>query len=210
MGADVDLCEAAQETQAKLASALQSGADGRIRSLVGTMQPTLQSINLGGGKVEFAESTVIGDVRRREDHGGDGTVFRYAAQLAGTQPSFLPQSHGAIAKTPEGIGYAAAVATDRIQGPYQGGSPIGVRVPDLAVAGEPFRVEITNADHDALCEVWDAESEELVSMPDVAGEGEDDRLIVEVLPPGPGTYRISVSGGGLSPIEHLVLVADPA
>ena len=211
VGADPYLTVQAQETMKVLAASIDAEAGGRIRCLVGTVQPTLQSVRfLPDGLCKFTEAVVFGDVRRREDHRGDGTVFRYSAVPFGVQPSsYLPQSHGAIQKTSEGTQFAAAVATDRALGPYQAAAGIGLRVPELAVAGTSFRVEVVDAEEPVMCQLWNAETNRLVRTA-VMVPGADGHQVLDVNPPGPGTYRVKVAGSGFSPVEQLVLVAEPA
>ncbi len=129
LGADPGLTEAAQRTMADLREAMAREAGDRVHSLVGTYQPTLQSVRFrSGGDPEFAEVVADTETRRREDHRGDGTVFRYAALPQGVTPSLLPQSHGALQKASEGVDFAAAVSTGRDLGAFQAASEVGIRV----------------------------------------------------------------------------------
>lgn len=206
LGADPALTEAAQQTVADLRTAMTDEAGGRVHSLVGTYQPTLQSVRFAaGGKAEFAEVIADSQTRRREDHRGDGTVFRYAALPDGVTPSLLPQSHGALQKASEGIDFAAAVATGRDLGAFQAVSELGVRVPDLVPASEPVRVEVLDAEQ-AVCQVHDVESNRLVTVATLVRDG--DRLAVDIPLRDPGTYRVGVAAGGYSPVERLVIVAS--
>jgi hypothetical protein len=193
---------------AKLRAAIADRADNRVHCLVGTMQPTLQSIRFAAdGTPSFAEAVADSETRRREDHRGDGTVFRYAALPEGVEPSFIPQSHGSLQKTNEGIEFAVAVATNRPLGAFQAGSPIGIRVTDVAVAGIPFGVEVVEGDVATICTVHDAESNRLVTVAQLVRVGEHREA--SLLLGAAGLYRISVAAGGFSPVERLVLVVEP-
>lgn len=208
IGSDADLAAVAQTTMATLAAALADHAGGRIRCLVGTTQPTLQSVRFADdGDVDFAEVVADGETRRRENHAGDGTVFRYAALTEGVTPAYLPQAHGALAKSNEGIQFAADVVTERSLRPFQAASELGLRVPELAVAGVPFTVEAVDAEPGAICQVVDGETNALVGIQLLAPR--DGTLATDVVPPAPGVLRISVAYSGFSPVERLVLVADP-
>jgi pimeloyl-ACP methyl ester carboxylesterase len=210
VGSDPYLTAQAQETVKTLAASIDAEAGARIRCLVGTVQPTLQSVRfLPGGFYEFAETVVFGDVHRREDHRGDGTVFRYSAAPSGVQPSaYLPQSHGAIQKSSEGTQFVAAIVTDRRLGLYQAAEGIGLRVPELAVAGATFPVEVVDTDESVKCQLWNAETNRLVRTQTMVPSA-DGHQILDMNPPGPGTYRVKVAGTGFSPVEQLVLVAEP-
>ncbi len=208
VGADAEMTETALATLATLQAAMLGRDDGWVQSVVGTRQPTLQSASLRPGRPPaFTEDVAGTDTRRREDHGGDGTVFRYAAHPDGVVPSLLPQSHGALAKSPEGVDFAAAVATGRDLGAFQAASELGMRVPDMVPAGDPLHVEVVDADV-GMCQVHDAETEQLVAIQALVRDGE--HLVTDVGPLEAGTYRVSVSAGGFSPVERLVIVASEA
>lgn len=207
IGADAGLATDAQAAMARLTTAIGAEAGGRIRCLVGTTQPTLQSVRFDAGTPSFAEVVADADSGRREDHRGDGTVFRYAALPSGVTPSFLPQGHGTLAKAPEGIEFAVAVATERPLAAFQAVSDLGLRVPELAIAGTSFTVEAVDAEPGAMCTVTDTDTNALITMQALLPR--DGMLATDVVPPAPGAVRVSVSSSGFSPVERLVLVADP-
>jgi pimeloyl-ACP methyl ester carboxylesterase len=206
VGADADLTAQAQHTMGALAEGIASDGAGRIRSLVGTTQPTLQSVRLGPDGPTYFESVTDAN-GLEEDHRGDGTVFRYAASPEGVMPVPLPQSHGALAKSPEGVQFAVDTVTERPLGDFQAASDLGVRVPELAVVGTSFTVEALDAEPGALCQVHDAETSALVTMQALTPR--DGTLAAEVQTPDVGAYRVSVASTGFSPVERLVLVTEP-
>jgi pimeloyl-ACP methyl ester carboxylesterase len=207
VGGNAELTAEAQRTMRSLGEAIAADRTDRIRPLVGTIQPTLQSVTLpSGGVPRFAES-IVDTNGLREDHRGDGTVFRYAAAPTSRSASYLPQAHGALAKSSEGIEFTAAVMTERPLGPFAAASDLGLRVPELAVAGKPFIVEAADAELGAMCQVHDVETDALVTiLPFVE---EDGRLVARIDPQAPGEYRISAAASGFSPVERLVLVGEP-
>ena len=97
LGGDIDLARASAE----LHDALGRLDPINLRTLVGVEQPTMQSLRLRDGIAEPQFFT-------KEDDGsidwrGDGTVYCQVA-AGGVEPvSSLPQSHGALARSPEAI-----------------------------------------------------------------------------------------------------------
>jgi hypothetical protein len=85
------------------------GRSPPVRCLVATTQPTLQTVRFAtNGVAEFLEAI------KGTDERGDGTVFRYAAVPSDdVEPAYLPQSHGAVAKTDEAVFFVADVLTER-------------------------------------------------------------------------------------------------
>jgi pimeloyl-ACP methyl ester carboxylesterase len=203
VGADADLTAQAQHTMGTFAEEIARDGAGRIRSLVGTTQPTLQSVRFGPEGPTFLESVVDAN-GLDEDNRGDGTVFRYAAFPEGVTPTPLPQAHGALAKSAEGVQFAVDTVTGRPLGAFQAASDLGVRVPELAVAGTPFTVEALDAEQGALCQVHDAETNALVTMQALTPR--DGTLAADIQAPDVGAYRVSVASTGFSPVERLVLV----
>ena len=109
IGASRELAEAAAATIDKLHTAFGDAAERKppVRCLVGTTQPTRQTVSFHDGIAEFFEN-IDGT-----DHRGDGTVVSYAARPRGVEPAYLPQSHGALAKAQEAVEFVAAVLTER-------------------------------------------------------------------------------------------------
>jgi len=105
-GGDAELARAALEGQRRAGSVVLPGH----RAVIGTEQPTFQSLLLRDGEVEaqrtgfrmHSDGELIRDadgVLVRVDLGGDGTVARDAATPNGAARSWLPQQHGALARS---------------------------------------------------------------------------------------------------------------
>jgi hypothetical protein len=199
IGASVTLAERAQQTHARLDAAVQAAGDDRcrVRSAVGTLQPTRQSVSFANGTAEFSES--IGGIDER----GDGTVYRYAASLKGGEPSPLPQTHGALARTEEAIAFVQAALTDRELQEFQGPSGVGLRVPEAVRPRARFEAELLDGEPGALCLAHDAESGVQVDMAQVMPR--DGRLIAAMTLPHEGVFRISVANSGFTAVQKLVL-----
>ncbi|MFZ0157776.1 MAG: hypothetical protein WAL50_01995 [Kineosporiaceae bacterium] len=196
---------------------LLDGEAGVLRLLVGTDQPTMQSLSLDAGKVTALQHAVRTDadgiVLAREDLRGDETVFRRAAAAFGLSPATLPQSHGSIAKTPEAISHVLDVLRNDTLGPPLGATELGVDVPDMVSAAEPLVVRVDGPDaRSATCLVHDASTGRLVATPRLRrsrqdGEAEDLR-VARVDLTEPGTYKIEVKAGGSSAVvQHTMVVA---
>lgn len=180
-----------------------------LHCLVGSAQPTLQSVKIDAGVPEFAEETTDSD-GYRADFGGDGTVFRYSAAPAGIEALALPQSHGALAKTDEGTNFAMDKATERKVGAFLAPGDLGVRAPDLALAGQRFVVGATVSGESAAvsCRIEEAATDLPVNVLSEAVVGGTADFQVEI--PNPGLYRLAVGAGGFGAVERLVMVVEPA
>lgn len=177
-----------------------------VRPLVGMRQPTLQGMAIVDGEAAFHEDLAGTDYR------GDGTVHRRSASPAapaGIQPSYLPQRHGALAKSTEALTFVEAVLTEQVLGPMQADAAgLGLRVPEAAVAGEPFEVAVDGSGPTGpapACRVVDADTGRQVAAPRLGRR--DGRWVARLVLPA-GLYRVVTAGGGLSPVEELVLVVD--
>lgn len=206
VGADEELATDAAAVRVRLAEAIAAHGGGRIRTIVGSYQPTLQSVRFGSGDPVFAE--VVEEDGRRTDLGGDGTVHVEAARLAGVDAAYLPQSHGALAKTNEAVHSAASIVTERPLRPLQSGGEVGLRVPELVPARSVLHVEAIGAAPGTQCLLYRVEpTDALVTMMPLAAR--DDVLAADVMVDEPGTYRVLLSAGGNSPVEQLVAVVAP-
>jgi pimeloyl-ACP methyl ester carboxylesterase len=195
IGADAALAEQAFAVTDRLYDALKSGRV-RFRSLVGTTQPTRQAVRFARGTASFEEALDGVDDR------GDGTVFRFSAVPPDVDPAYLPQSHGAVAKTAEAIEFVAAVLTERRLGAAQAPPGVGLRIPDIVKPGEPFTVSVLDARPGVACTVHDAEDNRLITA--AVARKQDDEFVATVAVPKAGLYRVSASGGGYSAVEQLV------
>ncbi|MEN8129669.1 MAG: hypothetical protein ABFS45_05645 [Pseudomonadota bacterium] len=198
IGASRELAEAAAATIGKLHSAFGDAAERKppVRCLVGTTQPTLQTVSFHDGIPEFFEDI------NGTDHRGDGTVFRFAARPPGVEPAYLPQSHGALAKTQEAVEFVAAVLTERELGEFLAPPGVGLRIPEIVIVDQPFIVEILDGRSGLTCHLSDAEENRLVTM--AQSKAHDGSVQVEFKVPKPGLFRVAVSGGGYSAVERLV------
>ncbi|MCW2144230.1 PGAP1-like protein [Actinoplanes cyaneus] len=210
LGADRDLFRAATALHERLRDVTLPGH----RPIVGTEQPTAQSLTVRDGVVETSNGLWVdaGDgTASWSDEAGDGTVYRGAASLGGATHVYLPQQHGRLARSDEGRAMVRGVLTERdpaLLGPPQAGPGLGLTLPDVVTAGEAFSAYAVGADgyQGVRCRVTEADSGRTVAVPDVArGDGE---ARIEVTLPRPGLYRLEVGGSGYSGVSQLVLAAD--
>jgi hypothetical protein len=157
LGGDRALAAASTSRHARLLRANSSN----IRSLVGIGQPTMQSLVLHNGVARSLNYVCLEDGAgglRRENRGGDGTVYRDAALRPGISGMNLAQSHGALAKTEEIIAHVCAALTERELGPPLGRTELGLDLPELAAAGERVELRVTSLADPiaAACRVTDA------------------------------------------------------
>lgn len=199
IGADRERAEAAFAVHRRLSDTVSAAGDARTKivPLVGVQQPTAQSIRLIRGEMALDEHLNGTDQR------GDGTVYRYAAAPRGLEPMPLPQSHGALAKTQEALTFVEARLTEQDLGEIQAPPGFGVRVPPAVRPGAPFDVGVIDGEPGLTCRVMNAETNAQVAVAVVQRRGDD--LATTVSVPEPGVYRITVVGGGYSPIEQLLL-----
>jgi hypothetical protein len=203
MGADPELWDAA----ARAASARdQVLPTGHIR-VVGTAQPTVQSVTIDAGDVtghRYSCRSSAGGVMR-DDRGGDGTVPRDSAWVGDSTGQPLAQTHGAIARCAEALVVASDVLADRDTGPWQGEARLGLDLADVVAAGEPVPVTVTGADHPAhvTCRVTDAGTGRQVAAPALSRDGDGLRATIGGLPAG--LFRVRVAGGGGTPVTQLLM-----
>jgi hypothetical protein len=202
LGASGELAEAAISVHRRLQdNVVEAGSSAcPVRALVGVRQPTPQGVTFENGTATFAEE--LDGI----DHRGDGTVYRYAAAPRGVQPFPLPQSHGSLTRSDEGLAFIEAALTDRDLGEVQAPEGFGVRVPEAVRPGAGFWVVGVDGQQGAMARAAEVrEDRELpVATAPLYRRG-DGRVAAEVVLPRPGLYRVAVSGGGYSPVEHLVV-----
>ncbi|PRX21948.1 lipase family alpha/beta hydrolase [Actinoplanes italicus] len=211
-GADAELTRAAFAMHEELRDVPLPGH----RNVVGAFQPTRQSIRLDHGEVTAHEGLWVDGAggARWADEGGDGTVYRRAASLdaAGPAHTYLPQQHGALARTDEACTLVRGVISeqdlDRLGPPLAGGG-LGMELPDMVLAGAPVTARVTGIDgpRDAVCRVLDTATGRMIGMaPIVSRDGHWHAVLTLA---GPGLYRVELAGGGYSSVTQLLLVADP-
>ena len=209
LGGDRDLAAESRDRHERL----MSGEPGPLRLLVGTDQPTNQSLTIAGGIVQPLEQELETDrdemIVGRHDRRGDGTVYRRAAAAFGLEPAPLPQSHGALAATSEAIAFVGDVITNHTSGPPLGGeAAVGVRVPDICSVADPLRIEVTGGDvQGTRCAVIDVASRQTVSVPALYRAG--DGLIAAAYLPAAGLFRVEVKAGGRSAVACHVMAIPP-
>lgn len=176
---------------------VKAGSDAcAIRPLVGQAQPTLQSVRFGDGTAHFEEHVNGIDER------GDGTVYRYSAAPKGATEMPLPQTHGSLAQSDEAQTFVEAALTHRDLGEVMAPPGVGLRIPEAVRPGAPFDVELLDGSPGSVCRVTDAETNSQVAA--VAFAERDGLLVASVTTPAPGLYRVSVAGGGYTPVESLL------
>lgn len=188
-------------------------------AVVGTSQLTTQTVELQDGVVtghafgfrRHADGELFRDGLGRllrEDHGGDGTVFRHAARLPGVPETGFAQQHAALVRTRSALDVVRAALTgvDDL-GSVLGGAAVGLDVPDLADPARPLPIRITG-DFDPArtsCAIEDAnDHDRVVSRPLVSGRPASGALVIEGRLPGPGLFRVRVAVGS-DPVTKLVL-----
>ena len=211
VGGDPQLAEASFTWHKQIADVSPLGH----AQVVGAKQPTVQALTIDAGTVighkytlQPAAKGASGAVTQ-VDLGGDGTVPRESAQLPALSAMPLAQSHGALAATAEATLIVQDVLTDRRTGPWQGAGDLGLDIPDVVAAGQPFQAEISGVERptDVACRLFNIATGLQVDAPRV--QGADGHLIAMVEPQATGLYRIIVDGGGSTPVSQLVLAALP-
>lgn len=189
IGGDRSLAEAAFNMHRRLAAVQLYD----LRAVIGINQPTAQSMTLRDGVAVprrcsyFAESD--DGPARLVDRGGDGTVPREAA-TAGSNPLYLSQTHGALARMPEVIDHVRGVLTEMPDGAWLGRPPaIEVELPDVVAVGSPFRI-LVGGEQDpaaATCRISDAATDRAIAHPPLFVE--EHGLSADVAIHRPGIYR---------------------
>ena len=217
-GADAELAAAAEADRHAVAGAVLP----QHRLVAGIAQPTLQSFEIEAGSVR----TSLAYYRRHPDgelvrdciglplpvdHGGDGTVYRYAAALDVVRSVDLAQQHAALARTGAAADIAVGVSNGvEDLGAVLGPRDLGLAVPDEAQTGMPVELSVHSAAdpaaldiviEDALADEADWETEVGPGRP--AGER---TLAYQVTFARPGIFRVGVTGGG-EPVTKLVEVS---
>jgi pimeloyl-ACP methyl ester carboxylesterase len=185
------------------------------RCLVGLGQPTFQSMSLLSGNIEVYHGIPDEDTTSGAgmlDHSGDGTVYRYSAELRQAERTYVHQSHGALARSKEAMDHVCAVISEDEQGAPLGGGELGLEAPDVVQAGKPFTIAVTGSQAaGASCYVVDLGTGSVNEAPVLRhGDAEDgERRTGELILTQPGLYRVAAAGGGGSPVTRLLLAAAP-
>ena len=204
LGGDEDLAREA----ARLHEAVGRVQDPGLRTMVGVEQPTMQSLQLCQGIARPQYYTLEDD--RNIDWGGDGTVYTQVA-AGGVEPiSNLPQSHGALVRSPEAIAAVRAVLTRRRLGPPMGTGGVGLEVPESVAVEEPFEILVTSKDdaRNARCRIVDADTDLPLARPLLLRRAE--AMVAQARLSRAGLYRVEVKNGGFSAVSQLVMVVSDA
>ncbi|MFI0241840.1 hypothetical protein [Streptomyces sp. NPDC016845] len=191
------------------------------RAVVGTRQPTYQSLSLSSGQVtayeagarQHTDGTLIRDAAGNVLHfsaHGDGTVYRDAASLS-RHVSLLPVQHGDLARADSVLDTVADILLEDVpQGPPlpgNGGPGAALSVPDLAEAGVPW--EATAPDVDTMqgltFTLTDTETGTERPLP---AEMRDGRPAAPLTVDAPGLYRVSLHTYDRYTVSQLVLVGE--
>jgi hypothetical protein len=207
LGGDSDLAAASFAWQGTVPTV---GLPGHVQ-VAGTHQPTVQAVTFDAGTVtghRYAYRPSATGVQR-VDSGGDGTVPRESAQLPEHAAMPLAQSHGGLASDSDAILIVQDVLTDRRTGPWQGAGELGLDIPDVVHAGQPYAVTITGAARpaDVTCSVIDVGTGLRADTPPVGRE--DNALVARAQPLPPGLYWVRIDGGGASPVTQIVMSIGP-
>ncbi|MFI6542948.1 hypothetical protein ACIBO9_06845 [Streptomyces prunicolor] len=188
--------------------------------VVGAHQPTVQALTIDAGTATghrytlrptpSAERGAGAPEAQRVDVGGDGTVPSESARLPRYAAIPLAQSHGAVASAADALLVVQDVLTDRRTGPWQGAGELGIDLPDLATAGQPFQAVVTGAERptDVACSVFDVRTRLRVDTPRLQARQGTLVAVVSALPPG--LYTVQIQGGGAAPLRQIVMVVDEA
>lgn len=169
--------------------------------LVGIEQPTLQGMTLANGDAQFYEH-VNGTILY-----GDATVYRHSSYPSGNSAATLPQSHGAIAKSPESRAFVRDQLIGGNVGAPMGTSPVGLRVPDVVTAGQVPTVEFTVEAGAAVTTVitsTDLSTGTTYPWRDITATADQYIATGPVLPPG--MHRIEAKSGGYAAVSEIVLI----
>ncbi|MGW7002591.1 lipase/acyltransferase domain-containing protein [Streptomyces sp. NPDC054933] len=189
------------------------------RAVVGTTQPTWQSLTIRDGVVETHHHGVrqhsngdfirdSGGRPRLFDVQGDGTVYKESASL-GPAITPLPLHHGAVASDPVALNLVKEMLReDEHLGPPQGTPGCGLDVPDLVEAGSAWTVTLNDVDSlsGIDCQVSDVETGHTMTPQFGWQDGE---LVAGVTVDRPGLYRVTVRTIDARLITELVLAAPP-
>lgn len=189
------------------------------RPLVGVEQRTAHSLRLHDGVADGLHHTfrvhTDGELVRdgygrlvRFSGSGDGTVPLNSATPPGLTPQFEAQQHGSLGHVDEVSTFVCSVITGQKQGGRLGRGQLGIDLPTVVEIGAEWSVLVSGVDgpNDATCELVDAETGLLVDLP--ALQRRDGIWQFAVAVDRAHLHRVSVSGGGGSPVTQLVLATD--
>jgi hypothetical protein len=213
IGGDAELAREANHRHDEL----MRGDAGALRLVVGTKQPTLQSVTFDSGAIsahEYECSVDASGAMTRVDRLGDGTVYRGAAAAFGLTAAAYSQSHGAMPRMAEIADHALDILTHDTAGPPLGAAvELGMIVDDSVTTGMPLHVGFTGAEPTQFSvrvdAVLDDHRVQQVATPPTRYI-ENDKVVTDVVLTYPGLYRISAQAGSASAVTQLVMAVPPA
>ncbi|MDT9693408.1 alpha/beta fold hydrolase [Streptomyces sp. P9(2023)] len=195
--------------------------------VVGTGQRTWQSYRLNAGAAVGQRHMIRRDGDRpvldenghprTEDRKGDGTVYRFAAHLPGSDARAIDvyQEHSALARSESVIDMACGMLSglrhrDEL-GSMLGAGEFELHTPEWADPDTAFTIEVGDAPHsaDLECVVREVSGLDTVLYPALKPvRGTEDAWAATCLPDRPGLYEVEVRGG-VEPMRRLVPVLAP-
>ena len=177
---------------------IANGRTANYRTLTGTHQHTISTLSFDNGTVTPRFET--GALDRR----GDGTVPNLSASPQGIPRQFLPQSHGALTRSPEALAMVESLLTDTELGRPLGTGGVGIDAPELAEPGMiPVQLDATNEPTVSVEELFD---DRPARQQRLTARRTEDGWTAAFPAPRPGLFRINAQSGGYSPTTALVLV----
>jgi hypothetical protein len=204
LGGDKDLAEAAaaQWTLLRLVDEPRIADTVQHHAVVGTEQPTAQSLSIEADVPGFLESL------NGVDYGGDSTVYRAAAGPPGISAVPLPQKHGTLARSPEAVAFVADKLVGADAGPPLGTRKLRADIPDIVAAGEPVTVLVRVADRNPIgVSVSSTSLDSGVPTQWGLGVPAADALRFARAGLPPGLHRVQVKAGGYSGVSDILLVS---
>jgi pimeloyl-ACP methyl ester carboxylesterase len=204
----------AQKSNAADGAYQQSGYD--LFAVVGTAQPTSESVLFRGGGAEMLPTYTDATTGEVRDYEGDGTVPRMSASPRDEgrtlQPMYAANAHSTLQNSSAVLAYVCGVLSGLYMtdvgflGKGSGMPSVEVSTEDIHWADEPVRVAAKTIPGLTLAAtVVDAAG--AVSYEGPMTGGEDGSYAAEMAIPA-GTYRVTVSGPGVDPASDAFAVAD--
>jgi hypothetical protein len=183
----------------------------RIYPVVGVMQPTSQSAYPRDGSMTMVRE--LGGF----DYAGDGTVPRVSAVPAewhdAAQAMFAATRHGslqnadAVLDQVEGIVTGLDIDLSTYLGPAARQAKVKLDVDDVYWQDTPLSVQVGTSEPATVTVTLADTARGTVVGQKTLKSWPDTFTTVELPPPGPGTYRVRVSGDDVVPAEDAVEVA---
>ncbi|MFV0461399.1 MAG: esterase/lipase family protein [Actinomycetales bacterium] len=220
LGADSDL---AAQAFARFEARHSTPLPGHL-AYVGHHQPTAQSARISAGGLqtypEFYEfyandglvvRDALGLPAPRRDS-GDGTVpIRSARPIGHIGPRYVAQQHGALPTSKETIkAIVTGLRDEGGLGDRLGDGEVGLEVPDLATAGEYFRVSVTRESDPARLsgDIVDLTEKSKRPLRFARDRDRDDGGLVADVRAHAGLHRVTVKPGAVEPVTQLILVSE--